>query len=116
MARLATTTDVFNAVAEPQRRSILELLATGEHSVNQLAAALGLRQPQVSKHLRVLRQVGLVSVRGAGQQRLYRLQAEALKPLHLWVSAFEVLWSDQLERLDAYLKQMQEDAPDYSDG
>ena len=81
MARSATTSDVFNAVAEPQRRKILNLLAGGERSVNDIACALNMRQPQASKHLSVLRQVGLVSVRGAGQQRLYALDGTRLKPI-----------------------------------
>jgi DNA-binding transcriptional ArsR family regulator len=107
MARLATTTDVFNAVAEPQRRDILDLLATGERSVNDIVAALDLKQPQVSKHLRVLREVGLVSVRGAGQQRLYRLNSQKLKPIHDWVATFEHLWQERFDRLDAYLQALQ---------
>lgn len=89
MARLATTSDVFNAVAEPQRREILNLLAHGERSVNDIAKSLRAKQPQVSKHLRVLRQVGLVSAREAGQQRLYRLNGAGLKPIHDWVKPFE---------------------------
>lgn len=82
MARLATTSDVFNAIAEPQRRAILTLLAEGEQSVNKIAEALSFKQPQVSKHLRVLRVVDLVSVREVGQQRLYSLKGEGLKPIH----------------------------------
>lgn len=88
MARAATTTDAFNAVAEPRRRQILEALTGGERSVNELVEALGLAQPQVSKHLRVLREVGLVEVREEGRQRRYRLNGEALKPIHDWVSGF----------------------------
>jgi DNA-binding transcriptional ArsR family regulator len=107
MARLPTTSDVFNAIAEPQRREILMLLTTGERSVNDLVEALGLRQPQVSKHLKVLRAVGLVSVREVGQQRFYRLNAEGLKPIYDWVTPFERLWRERLDRLDAYLKQLQ---------
>ncbi|MCB0067752.1 MAG: winged helix-turn-helix transcriptional regulator, partial [Caldilineaceae bacterium] len=82
---MATTSDVFNAVAEPQRRQILDLLAQGELSVNDIADALGVRQPQASKHLRVLREVGLVSVREEGKQRFYRLHGAGLKPIHDWV-------------------------------
>jgi DNA-binding transcriptional ArsR family regulator len=107
MARLPTTSDVFNAIAEPQRREILSLLTTGERSVNDLVEALGLKQPQVSKHLKVLRAVGLVSVREVGQQRLYRLNAQGLKPIYDWVTPFERLWHERLDRLDAYLKQLQ---------
>ncbi len=107
MARLATTSDVFNAVAEPQRREILNLLAQGEHSVNDIVEALRLKQPQVSKHLRVLREVGLVSVREEGQQRLYRLKGEGLKPVHDWVKPFEHLWNERLDRLADYLNELQ---------
>lgn len=99
MARLPTTTDAFNAVAEPRRRQILDLLARGERPVNDVVDSLGLGQPQVSKHLRVLREVGLVSVRGSGQQRLYKLNAERLKPIHDWVQTFEPFWDHQLDRI-----------------
>lgn len=108
MPRLATTADVFNAVAEPQRRNILSLLARGEQPVNDLAAALHITQPQASKHLRVLREVHLVSVRGSGQQRLYRLTGEGLKPMHDWVKSFERFWNESFDRLDAYLEELQE--------
>ena len=107
MARLATTADVFNAVAEPQRRQILNLLARGEKPVNFIAGSLRYNQPQVSKHLRVLRQVGLVSVRGAGQQRLYTLNGKGLKPIHDWTKTFETFWNRNLDRLDEYLKELQ---------
>lgn len=103
MARSATTSDAFNAVAEPRRRNILTLLAGGERSVGQVADALDLRQPQASKHLRVLREVGLVSARGDGKLRLYRLNAPALKPIHDWVSTFEQAWSERFDRLGEYL-------------
>jgi DNA-binding transcriptional ArsR family regulator len=109
MARVPTTADAFNAVAEPRRRQILDLLARGERPVNDVVAALGLTQPQVSKHLRVLRAVGLVSVRGAGQQRLYKLNAEKLKPIHDWVKSFEQFWNENFDRLDEYLKELQKD-------
>ena len=99
MARLRTTSDVFNAVAEPRRRRILDLLALGERPVNDMVVALGLAQPQVSKHLRVLRVVGLVSVRGSGQQRIYKLNAERLKAIHDWVRTFEPFWDHQLDRI-----------------
>ncbi len=101
MARSPTTSDAFNAVAEPRRRQILDLLARGESPVNDLVLALGLTQPQVSKHLRVLREVGLVTVRGSGQQRLYRLNAERLRPIHEWVVTFERFWDHQLDRIKA---------------
>ncbi|MEZ4657815.1 MAG: metalloregulator ArsR/SmtB family transcription factor [Caldilineaceae bacterium] len=107
MARLPTTADVFNAIAEPQRRAILELLAQEERSVNEIAEALDLNQPQASKHLRVLREVELVDVRRAGKQRLYRLQGAALKPVHDWVRNFEHMWNERFDRLDAYLTALQ---------
>src|SRR6516165_4954243 len=99
MARSRTTSDAFNAVAEPRRRHILDLLAQGERPVNDLVGSLGLAQPQVSKHLRVLREVGLVSVRGAGQQRLYSLNADRLKVIYDWVRVFEPYWDHQLDRI-----------------
>ena len=99
MARLPTTSDAFNAVAEPRRRQILDLLALGESPVNDVVMSLGLTQPQVSKHLRVLREVGLVSVRGSGQRRLYKLNAERLKPIHDWARTFEPFWDHQLDRV-----------------
>lgn len=106
MARAATTTDAFNAIAEPRRRQILDALATGEHSVNALVHELRLAQPQVSKHLRVLREVGAVSVREAGRQRLYRLNGQALKPIHDWVSEYEDTWSQRFEQLDVVLEEL----------
>jgi len=114
MARAATTADVFNAVAEPRRREILDALAGGERAVNDLVDVVGLGQPQVSKHLRVLREVGAVDVREAGRQRLYRLNGPALKPIHDWVSAYERTWSERFEALDAVLEELnqQEDRHD----
>ncbi len=109
MARSSTTSDVFNAVAEPQRRAIIALLAQGERSVNEVAEALQVRQPQASKHLRVLREVGAVSVRGAGQQRLYRLNGAALKPIHDWSVLYQHYWNEQLDRLDEYLHELQQE-------
>src|SRR5829696_6940 len=103
MARAATTADAFNAVAEPRRREILDALAGGERPVNDLVRVLGLPQPQVSKHLRVLREVGAVDVREAGRQRLYRLNGRALKPIHDWVKEYERTWSERLDRLDDVL-------------
>jgi DNA-binding transcriptional ArsR family regulator len=106
MARAATTTDAFNAVAEPRRRAILDALAAGERPVNDLVAMLGLAQPQVSKHLRVLREVGAVEVRDEGRQRLYRLNGPALKPIHDWIKGYERLWSDRFEQLDVVLEDL----------
>ena len=103
MARAATTADVFNAVAEPRRREILDLLAAGERPVNDLVARLGVAQPHVSKHLRVLREVGAVDVRDAGRQRLYRLNGAALKPIHDWVSRYERQWTERFAALDDVL-------------
>src|SRR3954470_6046154 len=99
MARSPTTSDAFNAVAEPRRRQILDLLARGERPVNDVVESLGVAQPQVSKPLRVLKEVGLVSVRDSGRQRLYRLNAERLKPIHDWVRGFEPFWEHQLDRV-----------------
>ena len=104
MARAATTADAFNAVAEPRRRQILDVLAGGERSVNDLVVRLGLAQPQVSKHLRVLREVGAVVVREDGRRRLYRLNGAALKPIHDWVKAYEQLWTDRFTELDVVLE------------
>jgi DNA-binding transcriptional ArsR family regulator len=108
MARAATTSDAFNAVAEPRRRQILDALAGGERPVNDLVHDLGLAQPQVSKHLRVLREVGAVDVREAGRQRLYRLNGHALKPIHDWVKTYERLWSERFEQLDDVLEELKE--------
>ena len=108
MARAATTADTFNAVAEPRRREILDLLATGERAVNELVDALALTQPQVSKHLRVLREVGLVRDRRAGKQRLYGLDAGGLQPVHEWTGGFERLWNERLDRLDAYVQDLEQ--------
>jgi DNA-binding transcriptional ArsR family regulator len=108
MARAATTSDVFNAVAEPRRRDVLNALAEGERPVNDLVTKLGLTQPQVSKHLRVLRAVGLVEVRSEGRLRHYSANALALKPIHDWVSAFEREWSERFEQVDDVLRQLQE--------
>ena len=108
MARAATTTDAFNAVAEPRRREILDILAGGERSVNDLVGLLGLAQPQVSKHLRVLREVGAVDVREEGRQRLYRLNGDALKPIYEWVKDYERSWSKRFERLDVVLEELKQ--------
>jgi DNA-binding transcriptional ArsR family regulator len=108
MARAATTTDAFNAVAEPRRRQILDLLVGGERSVNDMVAQLGLAQPLVSKHLRVLREVGLVERRDVGRQRMYRLDGHPLKPIHDWVKAYEKSWSTRFDRLDVVLEELKE--------
>ena len=106
MARAATTADAFNAVAEPRRRQILDALAGRERPVNELVRLLGLAQPQVSKHLRVLREVGAVEVRHEGRQRLYRLNGEALKPIHDWVKSYERSWSERFDQLDVVLEDL----------
>jgi DNA-binding transcriptional ArsR family regulator len=106
MARAATTADAFNAVAEPRRRQILDVLAGGELAVNDLVVALGLAQPLVSKHLRVLREVGLVESRGLGKQRIYRLVGHRLKPIHDWVKSYEESWSQRFDRLDVVLAEL----------
>src|ERR1700712_5484279 len=108
VARAATTADAFNAVAEPRRREILDVLAGGERPVNDLARALGLAQPQVSKHLRVLREVGAVDVRDEGRQRLYRLNGQALKPIHDWVRDYERTWSERFDELDVVLGELKD--------
>src|SRR5689334_6162152 len=106
VARAATTTDAFNAVAEPRRRDILDALAGGERAVNDLVRLLDLAQPQVSKHLRVLREVGAVDVRDDGRRRLYRLNGQALKPIHDWIRNYEQLWSDRFEQMDVVLEDL----------
>jgi DNA-binding transcriptional ArsR family regulator len=117
MARVATTTDAFNAVAEPRRRRILETLAGGERPVNDLVEVLGLAQPQVSKHLRVLREVGLVQVRDEGRQRIYRLDGRSLKSIHDWVKPFERSWTERFEALDEVLEDLKrEEEGDGNDG
>jgi DNA-binding transcriptional ArsR family regulator len=108
VARAATTADAFNAVAEPRRRQILDALADGERPVNDLVDALGMAQPQVSKHLRVLREVGAVEVRDQGRQRLYRLNGHALKPIHDWVKNYERSWSERFDQLDAVLEELKQ--------
>jgi DNA-binding transcriptional ArsR family regulator len=108
MARAATTTDAFNAVAEPRRRQILDVLVDGERAVNDIVELLGLAQPQVSKHLKVLRDVGLVDVRDEGRRRLYRLNGMPLKPIHDWVANFERTWEERFEALDDLLEELKE--------
>jgi DNA-binding transcriptional ArsR family regulator len=106
MARAATTADAFNAVAEPRRRQILDVLAAGERSVNDLVERIGVAQPLVSKHLRVLREVGLVGVRDLGRQRLYSINGQPLKPIHDWVKNYERSWSQRFDRLDVVLEEL----------
>src|SRR5688572_8080836 len=106
MARTATTTDAFNAVAEASRRELLDALGDGEATVGELVARLGLSQPQVSKHLGVLRAVGLVLVRADGRHRWYRVNGPALKPIHDWARSFERTWNARLDRLDDLLVEL----------
>jgi DNA-binding transcriptional ArsR family regulator len=115
MARAATTTDAFNAVAEPRRRQILDVLAGGERPVNDLVRLLGLAQPQVSKHLRVLREVGAVDVREEGRQRLYSLNGQALKPIHDWVKGYERIWTERFDALDLVLDELERKEEDDDD-
>jgi len=106
MARAATTTDAFNAVAEPRRREILDALARGERSVTDLVEQLGVAQPVVSKHLRVLREVGLVQVRDEGRQRIYRLEPAPLREVYEWVKDYERLWTERFDLLDSVLEDL----------
>lgn len=99
MARASTTSDAFNAVAEPRRRDILAFLADRERNVSEIVAALDMEQPSASKHLRVLREVGLVRMRREGRQRLYRTNAAAIRPLHQWTGGFERFWGRTLDRV-----------------
>ncbi len=99
MPRASTTSDAFNAIAEPRRRDILSFLALQERSVTEIVASMNLEQPSISKHLRVLRDVGLVTVRREGRQMMYRLNAEAIRPLHEWTGKFERYWQHQLLRV-----------------
>ena len=109
MARRPTTHDPFNAVAEPRRRQVLEALGTDELSVSELVQKLGWNQPMVSKHLGVLKQVGLVEERRVGRQRFYRVNGERLKPIFDWVSPFERYWSERFDRLDQVLEEMKKE-------
>ncbi|NNC11080.1 winged helix-turn-helix transcriptional regulator [Planctomonas sp. JC2975] len=108
MARAATTSDVFNAIAEPRRREILVLLRSGERPVTELAHDLGMPQPGVSKHLRVLREVGLVRDRKAGKQRVYGLDASGLRTVHEWTGGFERFWNESFDRLEAYVRDLEQ--------
>src|ERR1700721_1689554 len=107
MARAATTSDVFNAVADVHRRDILDVLMAGEKPVGTIVNDLSMSQPQVSKHLRVLSEVGLVSCRAEGRRRLYRLEPARLRPLRVWLTKYERALNDRLDRLDDYLKDLQ---------
>src|SRR6476646_6040828 len=108
VARASTTSDVFNAIAEAHRREILDTLIAGEKAVGTIVTDLSLSQPQVSKHLRVLSEVGLVSCRAEGRRRLYRLEPARLRPMHEWLGKYEQAWNDRLDRLDDYLKELQQ--------
>src|SRR3981189_2017198 len=108
MARAATTSDVFNAIAEQQRREILVLLLAGEAPGTQVAPGVGVAQPGASKHLRVLREVGLVRDRKAGKQRLYGLDARGLRPVHEWTGGFERFWNESFDRLDEYVQDLKQ--------
>lgn len=109
MARTPTTHDPFNAIAEPKRRQVLEALGVRERSVNELVKQLGWTQPMVSKHLGVLKQVGLVSERRVGRQRMYRVNAEKLRPIYEWVAPFERYWSESFDRLDNILEELKKE-------
>jgi DNA-binding transcriptional ArsR family regulator len=109
MARSPTTSDVFNAIAEAHRREILDALITGEKAVGAIVNDLSMSQPQVSKHLRVLKEVGLVRCRAEGRRRLYRLEPEHLRPLHEWVVKYEQAWNDRMDRLGDYLQELQQE-------
>jgi DNA-binding transcriptional ArsR family regulator len=108
VARSSTTSDVFNAIAEAQRRDILDVLITGEKAVGAIVDDLSLSQPQVSKHLRVLSEVGLVRCRADGRRRLYRLAPERLRPFHAWLAKYERAMNDRLDRVDDYLMELQQ--------
>jgi len=108
MARAATTSDVFNAIAEPRRREILVLLRAGERAVTELAQELGMPRPGTSKHLRVLREVGLVRHRRAGKQRMYGLDARGLRPVYEWTGGFERFWNESFNRLDEYVQDLKQ--------
>jgi DNA-binding transcriptional ArsR family regulator len=107
VARAATTSDVFNAVADVHRRDILDVLMAGEKPVGTIVNDLSMSQPQVSKHLRVLSEVGLVSCRSEGRRRLYRVEPARLRPMHEWLTRYEQAWNDRLDRMDDYLQELQ---------
>jgi DNA-binding transcriptional ArsR family regulator len=107
MARAPVTSDAFNAIAEPQRRSILLLLRSGERPVNDVAQALRMAQPQASKHLQVLREVGLVRARKEGRRRFYTLEPDGLRPVREWLGEFEQFWTESFERLEEYARELE---------
>jgi DNA-binding transcriptional ArsR family regulator len=109
VARASTTSDVFNAIAEAGRREILDLLITGEKAVGAIVNDLSMSQPQVSKHLRVLSEVGLVTFRAEGRRRLYHLESARLRPMHDWLAKYEQAWNDRLDRMDDYLQELQQE-------
>jgi DNA-binding transcriptional ArsR family regulator len=108
VARSSTTSDVFNAIGDARRREILDALMTGEKAVGTIVNDLSMSQPQVSKHLRVLSEVGLVRCRAEGRRRLYRLEPAHLRPMHEWLVKYEQAWNDRLDRVDEYLKELQQ--------
>jgi DNA-binding transcriptional ArsR family regulator len=108
VARSSTTSDVFNAVAEARRREILDALMAGEKAVGAIVNDLSMSQPQVSKHLRVLSEVGLVRCRAEGRRRLYSLEPACLRPLHEWLAKYEQAWNERLDRVEDYLKELQQ--------
>jgi len=108
VARSSTTSDVFNAIAEARRREVLDVLIKGEKAVGAIVDDLSMSQPQVSKHLRVLTEVGLVRCRAEGRRRLYRLEPARLRPLHTWLAKYEQAWNERLDRMDDYLKELQQ--------
>jgi DNA-binding transcriptional ArsR family regulator len=107
VARSSTTSDVFNAIAEAHRREILDALMAGEKPVGAIVNDLSMSQPQVSKHLRVLSEVGLVTCRSEGRRRLYRVEPERLRPMHEWLAKYEQVWNARLDRVDDYLQELQ---------
>ena len=107
MARASTTSDVFNAIAEVSRREILDALMAGEKAVGTIVDDLSMSQPQVSKHLRVLSEVGLVKCRAQGRHRLYSLEPARLRPLHNWLAKYEQMWNERLDRIEDYLTELQ---------
>jgi DNA-binding transcriptional ArsR family regulator len=111
VARSSTTSDVFNAIAEVRRREILDALIAGEKTVGAIVNDLSMSQPQVSKHLRVLSAVGLVRCRAEGRRRLYRLEPTPLRPLQEWLAKYERAWNDRLDRMDDYLRELQQGGP-----
>jgi DNA-binding transcriptional ArsR family regulator len=110
VARSSTTSDAFNAIADAHRREILDTLIAGEKAVGAIVSDLSMSQPQVSKHLRVLSQVGLVRRRAKGRRRLYSLEAARLRPLHEWLAKYQQVWNERLDRMDDYLQELQKES------